>query len=103
MSPLKPSSQEDEYFARQDAIKKRKLAFKVRDEMAESERTKLKELHYMHCPKCGMKMDVIEINDIEIDKCFACGGMYFDDGELEKVSGRESNFFKNVQGVFKDE
>ncbi len=103
MSPLKPSNQEDEYFVREDAIKKRKLALKVRQEMDKSQCKELKELHWMRCPKCGMKMEVIDVNGVEIDKCFSCGGMYFDDGELEKVSGRMSGFFETIQGVFKEE
>ena len=101
--PLKPSNQEDEYFARQEALKKRKLAQKFRQEMAADEKAKLKELHWMHCPKCGMKMETICINQVEIDKCFTCGGLYFDDGELEKVSGRADGFFKTVNDVFQCE
>lgn len=100
MSPLKPTSSEDEYFARQEAIKLRKLALKQREEMGEEEKKKLKDTHWMHCPKCGFKMKVIHINEVEIDKCFNCGGLYFDDGELEKVSGRREDFFKEVEEVF---
>lgn len=103
MSPLKTSSSEAEYFARQEAIKLRKLAQKRRSEMDDAERKELKELHWMHCPKCGMKMKTIKINEVEIDKCFSCGGLYFDDGELEKVSGRADNFFTSVNDVFEKE
>jgi hypothetical protein len=100
MSPLKSSSGEEEYFARQEAIKLRKLAIQNAEKMNEAERKKLKELHWMHCPKCGMGMKTIKINEVEIDKCFACGGLYFDEGELEKVSGRADSFFKQVGDVF---
>jgi len=100
--PLKPTSKEDEYFAREEAIKLRKLAAKQCGEMPAEEKQKLKELHWMCCPKCGMKMNTININEVEIDKCFSCGGLYFDDGELEKVTGRESNFFDGLKSVFKD-
>lgn len=107
--PLKPSSKEDEYFAREDALKLRKLASRARQEtdrqceqLSEEEKKKLKELHWMHCPKCGIKMKPIEINKIEIDKCFNCGGLYFDDGELEKVTGQEGAFFKGLNTVFEE-
>jgi uncharacterized protein len=102
MSPLKSSNGENEYFARQEALKLRKLAIKAQDEMAEDEKKRLKELHHMHCPKCGMKMQEIQINSVSIDKCFTCGGLYFDAGELEKVSGREGNFFKSMGDVFEE-
>jgi len=103
MSPLKPTSKEDEYFAREEAIKLRKLAQKVQSEMADDEKKRLRELHYMHCPKCGMKMATIVINQVEVDKCFHCGGLYLDDGELEIVSGRASGFFNEMQEVFKED
>jgi hypothetical protein len=98
--PLKSTNVEEEYFAREEALKLRKLALKQAESMAEDEKKKLKELHWMHCPKCGMKMNTIKVNQVEIDKCFTCGGLYFDDGELEKVSGREKRFFTEVQNVF---
>ena len=101
--PLKPTSKEDEYFAREECIKLRKLAAKSQHEMAADEKKKLKELHWMHCPKCGMQLNTIEINKVEVDKCFSCGGIYLDDGELEKISGRGSFFFEEMNNVFKDE
>ncbi len=101
--PLKPTSKEEEYFAREEAIKLRKLALKTRQQMADDEKQNLKDLHYMHCPKCGMKMHPININQVEIDKCFSCGGLYFDDGELEKVSGRELVFFEGLKSVFRED
>ncbi len=102
MSPLKSSSGENEYFARQEALKLRKLALRAQQEMAEDEKKKIRDLHYMHCPKCGMKMQEILVNNVAIDKCFTCGGLYFDAGELEKVSGREGGFFKSMGDVFRD-
>jgi hypothetical protein len=100
--PLKPTNKEDEYFAREEAIKLRKLAARQREEMADDEKKRLKELHWMCCPKCGMKMNTINVNEVEIDKCFSCGGLYFDDGELEKVTGRETGFFGGLKSVFEE-
>ncbi len=102
MSPLKPSNKEDEYFAKQEAIKLRKLALKHKEQMSKEEKLKLKELHWMHCPKCGQEMGEITINGVLVDKCFACGGLYLDEGELEKVSGRREDFFTSVGEIFKD-
>lgn len=100
--PLKPTGAEAEYFVREEAIKLRKLAQKNKSAMDSDAKQKLKDLHWMHCPKCGMQMSTIKINEVEIDKCFACGGLYFDDGELEKVTQRASQFFKTVGDVFKE-
>jgi hypothetical protein len=100
--PLKPTSKEEEYFAREEAIKLRKLAHKTQKEMDADEKKKLKELHWMHCPKCGMKLHTVIINKVEVDKCFACNGIFLDDGELEKISCRGSSFFEKMNEVFKD-
>lgn len=97
--PLKPSSQEDEFFAREEALKLRKLAEKLRAEMSEEEKKRLKELHWMRCPKCGMELKSIQLNQVEVDKCFSCGGLFLDEGELEKVSGRATGFFKQLDKV----
>jgi len=37
----------------------------------------------MKCPKCKDSMVVLELNDVEIDKCFSCNGVWLDEGELE--------------------
>lgn len=99
--PLKPTSKEDEYFAREEVIKLRKLVHLTKQEMAADEKKKLKELHWMRCPKCGMQLHTIVINRVEVDKCFSCGGIFLDDGELEKISGRGSFFFQEMKDVFK--
>ena len=56
MSPVKPSEKEEEYFLRKEAEKLKAHAEKVRKEMEEAERARLKELHWMRCPKCGTRM-----------------------------------------------
>ncbi|RME24409.1 MAG: hypothetical protein D6806_09610 [Deltaproteobacteria bacterium] len=68
--------------------------------MTEQQREELKQLHWMHRPKCGMEMKTILLNDVEVDKCFICGRFYLDEGELEKVAGRPSEFFKTVKDGF---
>ncbi len=100
--PLKSSSSEDEYFAREEAIKLRKLTTSQKKGMSVIEQREIKEIHFMHCPKCGMEMKTIKINNVDVDKCFSCGGLFFDDGELEKVTRRASKFFKSVDSVFKE-
>lgn len=81
----KPSNTEEDYFAREEIEKKRKLALKQKEELAAAERKKLKALHHMHCPKCGMKMQAVKKGPVEVDSCFNCGGIFFDKGELEAL------------------
>ena len=37
----------------------------------------------MDCPVCKNAMVVLELEDIEIDHCYQCGGIWLDAGELE--------------------
>ncbi|HEY8209609.1 MAG TPA: zf-TFIIB domain-containing protein [Myxococcaceae bacterium] len=81
----KPSSTEDEYFAREEIEKKRKLALQQQEETEVKERERLKQLHYMKCPKCGFDLHTITKGKVELDTCFNCQGMFLDAGELERL------------------
>jgi len=41
----------------------------------------------MNCPVCKKAMVVLELNQVEIDYCVACGGIWLDAGELELLLG----------------
>ncbi|MCK4905614.1 zf-TFIIB domain-containing protein [bacterium] len=41
----------------------------------------------MNCPACKEPMLVLELQEIEIDHCIFCGGMWLDGGELELLLG----------------
>ncbi len=97
MSPLKPSENEAEYFAQQEFKRLKAKALELEAAMAESESTRLKELHHMHCPKCGHTMVEVELEGIKVDKCTCCSGIYFDDGELEQILEKQpGQFLKSV-------
>ena len=81
----KPSSQEEEYFAREEIEKKRKLALRQSEELAARQKEELKKLHHMKCPKCGMDLQTIERAKVQVDTCFNCQGLWLDAGELERI------------------
>ena len=85
----KASSSEEEYFVREDAEKKRKLALQVMRETKAGELKALKDLHFMHCPKCGLKLQEVKFRGVDVDACFACGGVFLDKGELEHIATKE--------------
>ena len=39
----------------------------------------------MKCPDCQSALLATEMGDVEIDHCRACGGTWFDEGELQRV------------------
>ncbi len=97
MSARRPSENEEEYFARQEFERLKARARKNCEGEKESECTRLKELHYMCCPKCGHAMVEVELEGIKVDKCTCCKGIYFDDGELEQILEKQpGRFLKTV-------
>ncbi len=100
----KPSTTEDEYFVREDAEKKRSIAHAVRKAMAEEQQRSMKELHYMHCPRCGMEMRHAQHGDLDVDDCAHCGGVYLAKGELDAIVRPDpAGFVSAVLNWFKDE
>jgi hypothetical protein len=84
------SKNEDEYFTREDAEKKRKIAHQVKKDTEAAEQARLKKLHWMRCPKCGMEMHEVKMRGVDVDVCFSCNGIFLDKGELEHLEKPES-------------
>ncbi len=80
---VKPSQTEDDYFAKEDAEKKRKLAQKVHQDMAADEARRLRDLHHGHCPNCGQQMHEVKLRGVPVDICFACQGIFLQHGDVE--------------------
>ena len=99
--PVKPSEKEEEYFARLEFERKKKLEEGALIQLEATEKKRLKELHYMHCPKCGMKLIEINYKDILVDKCSSCEGIWLDAGELDAISKLEKGKLDKLFGVFK--
>jgi Zn-finger nucleic acid-binding protein len=100
----KPTSLEDEYFVKEDAEKKRRIAQQVKKETALEEQRRLKELHWMRCPKCGMEMHEVHYGKADVDVCFSCGGIFLDKGEIEQLVQREPRgVMSSILNWFKEE
>ena len=82
MTIEKPSRNEDEYFAQQNAELLKKQREKLEATALEAER----KSHYMKCPKDGYDLDSGEFHGVQIETCPHCGGMWLDAGELEVIS-----------------
>ena len=99
--PVKPSEQEEEYFARQELQRKKKREEEKQQKLAEEEKKRLKELHYLRCPKCGMELTEVDYKGVRVDKCFGCEGVWLDAGEMEAVSKLEKSVLAKMFSVFK--
>ncbi len=103
MSELnKPSKAEDEYFAKQEIERRRKWAAEQAERMAAAEKQKVKDLHWMKCPKCGMDLGEIELHGVRVDQCSYCGGIYFDAGEIDQLlRHNDQGIAARVFGIFR--
>jgi len=99
----KPSEKEEEYFARLEFERRKKLQEDVQKKLTAKERNKAKELHHMKCPKCGMQLIEVDYKGIQVDKCSDCQGLWLDAGELEAVSKLEKSFLEELLGLFTKE
>jgi uncharacterized protein len=97
----KPSGKEEDFFAREEYERRKRTLEEQQQKLAEDEKQRLRDLHLMKCPKCGMDLVEIDYRTIKIDKCSACEGIWLDAGELEEVSKLEKpgldklfNFFR---------
>ena len=99
--PIKPSEKEEEYFARLEMEQRKKREVEGQKRFAEEEKKRLKELHYMHCPKCGMELSEIDYKGIRIDKCFHCEGIWLDAGELDELSSLEKSALTRLFFTFR--
>lgn len=70
---------------------------------AEAERKRLRELHFMKCPKCGHDLKEESVDGIAVDRCTFCEGIYLDAGELEQLFTRKvderKSFLRKLIGV----
>ncbi len=88
----KPSRNEDEYFARQNAdlIKERRAKLDADRKKSQQQQEPLM------CPRDGTQLVETESENVKIDTCPKCKGVWLDAGELEQL--RLVNRGKGVTG-----
>ncbi|MDP8256612.1 MAG: zf-TFIIB domain-containing protein [Candidatus Alcyoniella australis] len=104
MDPKIGKKNEDEYFARQEYERQRKLAQQREAQLEQDQRDQLKQTHWMRCPKDGMELVEIEFMGVKVDKCTHCGGIFLDAGELDQlfaVNSKQSGVIIKVLQVFR--
>jgi len=73
------------------------------DKEAASDRKRLREMHYMKCPKCGHDLKEQDLEGVKIDRCTHCEGVFFDAGELDQIFAKKAEarrgFFRRLAGV----
>jgi uncharacterized protein len=52
--------------------------------------------NWMRCPKCGKQLKEVEVEQVKIDRCTGCGGVFLDQGELEILTHARSGFLPKL-------
>lgn len=98
----KPSTMEEEHFARTEFETRKKLAQAIAARMEAEEAASLQKLHFMHCPKDGSELLETLLRGVKVDICSKCGGMWLDSGELDALADADqTGLFSRVRNVFR--
>lgn len=101
---------EDEWFARheEELLRQARREHEHRmQQLAEKQRAgeeqRLRDLHHLKCPKCGHDMTVRHVEEIEVEQCGTCEGIFFDKGELDAIllkrGDERRGFFRRLRGI----
>ena len=77
---------EEEYFRR----KNKEAIAKLRERIKFAEAAKAAGKSSMQCPRCDGSLKETKVEEVLIDSCEKCGGVWLDSGELEKLTARET-------------
>jgi hypothetical protein len=78
---------EEQYFAEQELQKRKELRAKLDQEKKALKKDGATNPHWMKCPKCGGDLKEKTFEDVQIDQCQGCSGVWLDNGELELLIG----------------
>ena len=76
---------EEEYFHR----KNKEAVEKLRAKMKVAADAKAAGTSSVACPRCGGSLKESKFEDVTIDTCEKCAGVWLDAGELERLTQRE--------------
>lgn len=77
---------EEDYFRRMD----KEAIEKLREKMRVANEAKAAGSSSMRCPRCDGALKETSFEDVSIDTCEKCGGVWLDSGELEQLTKKES-------------
>lgn len=96
----KPISDEDKYFARREQ--------EILEDLQDARAARSSSERHCPCASCGgAVLERVQHDNVEIDTCPKCKGVWLDAGELELLSGRATSnvgpltkFFRNLAGDY---
>lgn len=77
---------EEEYFNR----KNKESLERLREALREEARARGDHAATMACPRCDGKLHQMVFDDVSIDRCDKCDGIWLDAGELQQIISEEN-------------
>jgi hypothetical protein len=88
---------EAEYFHRKDL----EAIAKLREKMKVAAEAKAAGSSSMKCPRCDGALKENQLDEVVVDTCKNCGGIWLDSSELERLVGSEGEgFFSRLWNEF---
>lgn len=63
---------------------------KIREKLRIAQEAKAGGVSSMRCPRCDGSLKESEFEEVLIDTCEKCGGVWLDSGELEQLTQRDT-------------
>ena len=76
---------EEDYFKRKD----RETLARLRESMREAAKARGEDVVAIACPRCDGRLHEVVFDDVRIDRCDRCEGVWLDSGELEHIISQE--------------
>ncbi|MDQ6872458.1 MAG: zf-TFIIB domain-containing protein [Gemmatimonadota bacterium] len=77
----KPSRNEDEYFGKRNL----EIIHEMRMKLDSERKNDGRKAHHNKCPNCGADLKEQRTEQVKIDECPECGGIWLDKGELDQL------------------
>ena len=85
---------EEEYFHR----KNKEAIEKLREKIRVAEQAKAAGASSMRCPRCDGSLKESKFEEVMIDTCEKCGGVWLDSTELEQLTSKDKRCW--LRGLF---
>ena len=92
----RPSTSEEEYFAREELGRRRAAALERQSHLDQDERERLNAPRDLHCPKCRVPLQRATVQDVHVDRCGSCHGTWFVAGELEQLATENAGVLRMI-------
>jgi len=96
----KPSRPEGEFIQREQARQFAETQERERLARLQREQRERRALHFMKCPSCGSDLETKLFHTVEVGHCGACRGVWLNEAQLERLTGRESTLLRDILEFF---